>query len=203
MRIKLLLAAMGISCFASREKKTGIDTRGTSFENPKTNDVPTKAQTPDIEKLLAKVAATPPPAGLSMGASCYRMCVPPEREEYICMVCGTKTIHSLNKSDGWDNPALSVKYYRTYIEELIKLGLDAKLDESFLCSKCKKEGQSSLFLEVTIKNRVVRSALVDINDLSKLIAFVQGNLVWKGERDEEFPLKPELPRIRQLLGIEK
>jgi hypothetical protein len=79
--------------------------------------------------------------------------------------------------------------------------VDAKLDESYLCSKCKKEGESALFLEVTINKRVVRNALVDVNDLRKLIAFVQGNLVWKGEQDREFPLKPELPRIRQLLGV--
>jgi len=56
---------------------------------------------------------------------------------------------------------------------------------------------------VPIKGRVVRNALQSQNDLRKLIAFLQGDLVWKGAQDEEHPLKPELPRIRQLLGVKE
>jgi DNA-directed RNA polymerase subunit RPC12/RpoP len=203
MKKELLLAAMGLASLTPGCVKTGSESASTTDPQLKGEVAATK---PDIDKLLKRLADKPVPTELNLGAMCYKMAMPPDRAEYVCTACGAKTIHSTKEnllSGGWDSPALSVKYYRTYIEELKKLGLDAKLDESFLCSKCKKEGQSSLFLEVTIKNRVVRSALVDINDLSKLIAFVQGNLVWKGERDEDFPLKPELPRIRQLLGIEK
>jgi DNA-directed RNA polymerase subunit RPC12/RpoP len=139
-----------------------------------------------------------------MGAMCYEMSMPPDRAEYVCPTCGTKTIHALNQlTGGWDAPALSIKQYRTYIEQLNKLGLVSKLDETYLCSACKKEGVSGLFLEVTVKGRVIRTALQGDEDLRKLIAFVQGDLVWKGDRGCEIPLKPALPRIKQLLGVKE
>jgi DNA-directed RNA polymerase subunit RPC12/RpoP len=203
MKKELLLAAMGLSALTP-------GCVNTSGENSLNADPQLKgevsASKPDIDKLLKRLAEKPVPAELNLGAMCYKMAMPPDRAEYVCIVCGTKTIHSTTQnslSGGWDSPVLSIQNYRTAIAQLRKLGLDTKLDESSLCSKCKKEGESALFLEVTINKRVVRNALVDVNDLRKLIAFVHGNLVWKGEQDREFPLKPELPRIRTLLGVEK
>jgi hypothetical protein len=202
MKKELLLAAMGLSALTPGCVKTGCQGDATKDPQPTGNVASPKI---DIDRLLKQVAEKPVPKELNMGAMCYKMAMPPERAEYVCPSCGTKTLHALNENGrmgGWRAPALAVKYYRTYIEQLNKLGLAAKLDESFLCSACNKEGNTSLFLEVTVKGRVVRNALVDMNDLRKLIAFVQGDLVWKGEQDAEYPLKPELPRIRQLLGVE-
>jgi hypothetical protein len=201
MKKELILAAMGISSLTP-----GCMPSGT--EDPMPPDwLPTgqvASKKIDVDRLLKRVADTPAPKELNPGAMCYSMMVPPDRAEYVCPSCGTKTIHALNQLElGWGAPALSVKHYRTYVEQLNKLGLVAKLDESFLCSACNKDGKTSLFLEVTVKGRVVRNALVDMNDLRKLIAFVQGDLVWKGEQDMERPLKPELPRIRQLLGVKE
>jgi DNA-directed RNA polymerase subunit RPC12/RpoP len=158
----------------------------------------------DVDRLLKRVAEQPVPESLNPGAMCYAMMAPPDRAEYVCPTCGTKTIHALNQlTGGWDAPALSIKSYRTYIEQLNKLGLVSKLDESYLCSACKKEGVSGLFLDVTVKGRVIRTALQGDEDLRKLIAFVQGDLVWKGDRGCEIPLKPALPRIKQLLGVKE
>lgn len=198
MKKELLLAAMGIASLTPGCMKTGgqgdvtTDTQANSEVSGKKVDV---------DRLLKRLAEKPVPTKLEMGAMCYDMAMPPERAEYVCPACGTKTIHATKGPDGWNVPALSVKDYRTAIEQLRKLGLDARLDESSLCSACRKEGVSGLFLEVTIKGRVIRNALQREDDLRKLIAFVQGDLVWKGEQDRELPLKPELPRIRQLLGV--
>ena len=200
MRKELLLAAMGIASLTPGCVKTGDG--NTSKADPQLKGIESSGNI-DVDKLLKQLAEKPVPKKLSYGAMCYDMAMPPERAEYVCAVCGTKTIHSTKQLGGWDNPELSVQNYRSTLEQLRKLGLDVKLDESFLCSKCKKDGESTLFLEVTINKRVVRNALVDLNDLRKLIAFVQGNLVWKGEQDREFPLKPELPRIRILLGVKE
>jgi hypothetical protein len=201
MKKELLLAAMGLSALTPGCVKTGGQGDATTNPQP-TGDVASSKI--DVDKLLKRVAEKPAPEMMNPGAMCYAMMVPPDRAEYVCPACGAKTIHALNRLEGgWGAPALSVKHYRTYIEQLNKLGLSAKLDESFLCSTCKKEGVSGLFLEVTLGKQVVRTALVDMNDLRKLIAFVQGDLVWKGERDTELPLKPELPRIRQLLGVKE
>lgn len=201
MKKELLVAAMGISSLTPGCVKTGG--QGDVTTDPQlTVDVTTSKV--DIDNLLKRVADKPAPENLNPGAMCYAMMAPPERAEYVCPSCGTKTIHAMNQLErGWGAPALAVKQYRGYIEQLNKLGLVSKLDETYLCSACKKEGVSGLFLDVTAKGRVVRTALQGDEDLRKLIAFVQGDLVWKGDRGSELPLKPELPRIRQLLGIKE
>jgi len=203
MKKELLVAAMGLSALTPGCVKTGDQDDVTTDQQP-TGDVASKKI--DIDRLLKRLAEKPAPEMMNPGAMCYAMMVPPDRAEYVCPACGTKTIHSFrtkNEMRDWDTPALSITYYRPHIEQLNKLGLAAKLDESFLCSACNKDGKTSLFLEVPIKGRVVRNALQSQNDLRKLIAFLQGDLVWKGAQDEEHPLKPELPRIRQLLGVKE
>jgi DNA-directed RNA polymerase subunit RPC12/RpoP len=201
MKKELLLAAMGISSLTPGCVPTGTEDPTPADPQP-TGQVASKKI--DVDRLLKRVAEQPVPESLNPGAMCYAMMAPPDRAEYVCPTCGTKTIHALNQlTGGWDAPALSIKSYRTYIEQLNKLGLVSKLDESYLCSACKKEGVSGLFLDVTVKGRVIRTALQGDEDLRKLIAFVQGDLVWKGDRGCEIPLKPALPRIKQLLGVKE
>lgn len=201
MKKELLVAAIGMASLTPGCVKTGG--QGDVTTNPQPNGE-VSAKKVDVDRLLKRLAEQPAPESLNPGAMCYAMMAPPDRAEYVCPTCGAKTIHALDQLErGWEAPALSVKHYRTYIEQLNKLGLAAKLDESYLCSACKKEGVSGLFLDVTSKGRVVRTALKGDADLRKLIAFVQGDLIWKGDRGTELPLKPELPRIRQLLGVKE
>lgn len=203
MKKKMFIAAMGIASLTPGCVKTGsVDVKPT--EPQPSGEVSSKKL--DVDRLLKRLAENPAPQKLNFGAMCYKMALPPERVDYVCPSCGTKTIHALrdnHQGSGWDAPALSVPHYRKYVEQLNSLGLAVKLDESFLCSACNKEKKSSLYLEVTLKSKVVRTALRDMDDLRKLVAFLQGDLIWKGDRDEEHPLKPELPRIRQLLGIKQ
>jgi DNA-directed RNA polymerase subunit RPC12/RpoP len=201
MKKELLLAAMGMASLTPGCMKVGLEKQSSGDPLPKVDVASSKI---DIDNLLKRVAEKPAPENLNPGAMCYAMMAPPDRAEYVCPACGTKTIHALNQLESsWDAPALSIKRYRTYIEQLNKLGLVSKLDETYLCSACKKEGVSGLFLDVTAKGRVVRNALQGDEDLRKLIGFVQGDLVWKGDRGCELPLKPELPRIKQLLGVKE
>ena len=203
MKKELLLAAMGLAYLTPGCERTGGDV---SSHGEHLTSGAVSSRKVDVDRLLKRLSEKPVPKTLAHGASCYMLDMPPDRAEYVCIDCGTKTIHSIKQNPlarGWDSPALTVKYYRPYIEQLKKLGLNVKLDESCLCSKCQKEGQSSIVLEVAIKGHVTRNPIYDINNLQILIAFVQGDLVWKGSHKDVFPLKPELPRIRQLLGIEK
>jgi hypothetical protein len=201
MKKELLLAAMGVASLVPGCVKTGGEGMVTTDPQPNGEVAAKKV---DIDRLLKRLAEKPAPQELKMGAMCYKMAEPPDRAEYVCPSCATKTIHAIPRDFGrWDDPPLSIQNYRKYVAQLAKLGLDAKLDESSLCSKCKKEGEASLFLEVNIKGQKVRNALKDQNDLRKLIAFLQGDLVWKGAQDGEAPLKPELPRIKQLLGVKE
>jgi hypothetical protein len=199
MKKELLLAAMGISSFTPGCMPTGTEDPTLANSLPAGQVASKKI---DVDRLLKRLAEKPVPQELKMGAMCYEMASSPQRAEYVCPACGNKTIYALNQlTGGWEAPALSVTYYRKDVEQLNKLGLVSKLDETFLCSACKKEGVSGLFLEVTVKGRAVRTALQGQGDLRILIAFVQGDLVWKDTQDEEHPLKSELPRIKQLLGV--
>lgn len=201
MKRELLLAAMGIASLTPGCVKTGIEADPKGSPGSAGNISASKV---DVDKLLKRVAEKPAPTDLKMGAMCYDMAMPPERVEYVCPACGGKTIHVMKMpSFDWNVPAVAITDYRNLASQLRKLGLDAQLDETGLCSACRKENQTGLFLCVTVKGKTARNELHNLNDLRKLIAFVQGNLVWKGEQDQEFPLKPELPSIRQLLGVKE
>ena len=140
-----------------------------------------------------------------MGAMCYDMAMPPDRVEYVCPSCGAKTLYATREAGAlvdWSAPVLAIQTYRTYVHRLAQLGIAVRLDESCLCSACKKESAKAPAIEVLYKGKKTRNDLRDVNDLRKLLAFVEGKLVWKGEQDDEHPLKPELPRLRQLLGFD-
>jgi len=200
MRREWLLAALGLSTVTacSVDRRAGSDTADP--QGPQTQAVPSRAKTPDLDKLLKAVSERPVPQKLSGGAMCYSMVAPPDRVEYVCPTCGAKTLHSLRKA-GLGYQALSIREYRSYVDQLKQIGLDIRLDESCLCSACTKESAKTLALEVAYKGKKTRSGLRDIDDLRILLAFVKGRLVWKGEQDDEHALKPELPRICELLGI--
>lgn len=201
MKKELLLAAMGMASLTPGCVKTGGES--TPSSDPQGTGL-TASSKVDIDRLLKRLADKPVPTKLKMGAMCYDMAMPPERAEYVCPTCGGKTIHVMKMpSFDWNAPAVAITDYRGLVSQLRKLGLDAQLDETGLCSACRKENQTGLFFCVNIKGKTVRNELRNLNDLRKLIAFVQGDLVWKGEQDMESPLKPELPSIRQLLGVKE
>ena len=152
-----------------------------------------------IDKLLAEVAKKPAPKAESVFAMCYVMDFLPERAEYVCPVCGAKTIHV----KGSVSDVNSLGYHRSSLEKVKKLGLDASLDERALCETCReevglKEVAADVYLNVRINGRISRT-LLKRNDWAKLIAFLEGKNSY--ESDGTKPLKPELPRIRELLGL--
>jgi len=186
MRKELLIAALGIGFTGALDAATRQE----------------------VDALLKKIAKTRAPDARSMIAMCYVSGVPAVREEYICPACGTKTLHAvsdfakINRSA----PTWYVIRHRNACKALNWLGWDVKLDESFLCSKCCKPNQpKEFFIEVTIDGKTTRSK-IEPHDLTKLLAFASGELIWREMIAQtqvtiEHPLKPELPRIRKLLGV--
>ena len=159
----------------------------------------------EVERLLAKIAKSPAPKNLLPGACCYEPAGVTDRMEYVCPVCGTKTLYHLSSEESlWKRQSLvdsELNSYRKHCATLRKLGWKVKLDETFLCSKCRKAEQpEELFLEVTIDGKTTRSKL-EYGDLEKLVAFAEKKLVWPTNYGATMPLKDELPRIRELLGI--
>jgi len=179
---ELLAVALGLATFSQGCAPSGNKT----------------GQGPDIENLLMDLAKKPIPENLSPGAMCYEAAAVPDRAEHVCQSCGTKTIHT--EASLWeilDNQ----RTYHICVDELKKLGWNVKLDESFLCSKCRKAEMAGFYLEITYNGQTATNKLTDSNDIRKLLAFAKGNDVWQGGQGAEYPLKPELPRIRELLGV--
>jgi len=156
----------------------------------------------EVDALLAKIAKTPAPTNLMPGASCYKEAMPPKRAEYVCPDCGKKTLYTddENQWTPWHLIHRELAKHRRNRDTLRDLGWDVKLDETALCAKCRKSGKSrDLFIEITIDGKTTRTELKN-HDLDQLLAFAEKRLVWRGTYGEEHPLKPELPRIRELLG---
>jgi len=159
----------------------------------------------EVEAMLAEIAKAPAPKAQGTMrdgfVSCYVVMGPPERLEYVCPICGEKTLHARGDGDYDKRIAavfgLSGNGYRKQCERLRVLGWKVKLDESFLCAKCRNPEQpEDFFLEITIDKKVTRTRMKD-GDLDTLVALAEkkrGFLVMRS-------FKEELPRLRELLGV--
>lgn len=154
----------------------------------------------DIDARMKELADKPAPTELAPGASCYKVAMPPNRTEYVCPECGTKTI--LQNNTGWRLPNL--EFYRKQTEELRKLGLDIKIDESALCSKCRQEESAANKLQWKIKiDGKERKVNFKQSDIELLREFLKGNnKIDRGPGGEQ-PLKNYLPRLNELVGPQK
>jgi len=154
-----------------------------------------------LDKMLEETAKRPVTSELSLGALCYEMAAPPERIEYHCPLCKTKTLHAK-----WENvgSVQKVNRLRQQMKRIKELKLDAMLDETDLCNQCRRDKATDtmdFYILVTIDKRLVRTK-IGYYDLSQIIAFLEKKDVWKADNDATYPLKDELPRIRTILGMD-
>lgn len=155
----------------------------------------------DIDAKLKELADKPSPTKLAPGATCYEVAMPPNRIEYVCPTCGTKTI--LKNDTGWLLPNL--ESYRKQTEELRKLSLDIKIDESALCSKCRQgeSGTNILYWKIKIDGKE-RKVDFKEQDIDILREFLRGNNKINRKPGGKQPLKNYLPRLNELIGpVEK
>ena len=151
---------------------------------------------------------------LSPGASCYAPYPWYGRSEYVCPLCKKKTLHESTKEAerkealaliGW-----KLRLMRKHVEEINALEVKVWLDETDLCSHCQRDKDKAnpdiyLLVSTTSENEKGKNTRTSIteDDLRKLIAFLKKQDRWKNYYDAEYLLKPELPRIRQILGLEE
>ncbi len=159
-----------------------------------------------IELMLRKLAVTPPPTDLAMGAMCYSPTMyETSNIDYICSVCGEKTIYLTD----YDNYHLSseLQYGISSARREIKKikGVNIKLDETQFCSHCRTQEVDipSLGLWINIGGERDTSKVygVTYRDLQLLNEFFSGNLKYKDDYDFEQPLINRLDRLEQLLGV--
>ena len=182
-----------------------------------------------LEKLLAELAEKPAPENMpATFAMCYEMACPAERFEYVCPECGEKTLYA----NGAAATVEEAQWYHEWVrDEVRELGLDFTIDERTLCASCKKtvgiaDDNLEFYIEIRTDKKITRTMLMD-GDWEKLIAFLKGDDTWKQpsgsiyldveEKDDDeeddgrygryyeysHPLKPEIPRIRALLGLDE
>lgn len=140
---------------------------------------------------------------------------PVEKEEFECLVCGAKTVYDLSPYEGDRKAEIdrysSVVYVNIYKSRLKvisemgkKYGMSFVLDASDFCPQCNKgKLKRECYLEVKYKNGdMVRSVLVESEDLNKLSSFLKGRTTWAIERERDKSLQKEIPLLKYLLGWE-
>lgn len=156
-----------------------------------------------VNILLTRLENEEPPEQM-MGAMCYEMMAAPEVSEYICPVCGEKTIYNYSQSafiewelEGCRRMAESINANTDF--EII-------LDEALFCDFCSPdagEEEPEMLLRVTYEDGTEVVNRIYVTDLRKLDSFLQGNLYYFDSVDSQIPLMESAARIRELLGLEK
>ncbi len=154
----------------------------------------------EINALLEKLESTEPPESV-MGAMCYAPMAYPEVAEYICPVCGEKTLYRGYETAliEWELPGL-----RRMAENIDGLtDFQVVLDESQFCGFCSgvEAADPRVLLRVSTSDSTEVVNSVSSTDLRMLESFLQGNLYYLTSNDGQEPLQDYAHRIRQLLGI--
>jgi hypothetical protein len=160
-----------------------------------------------IDQKLKHLAETSAPTNLSFGAMCYEMAARDNSVlEYVCPICGEKTIYKRNKDSEKfsyiDSQIWNIYSCRQEIEKV--KGINIKFDEKEFCSKCSpKTERPKLFLLVNIAGQKDTTKISNFSymDIRILNEFLNDKLVHKTDNDGETALVNNIDRIKELLGI--
>ena len=156
----------------------------------------------DTNLLLARLEKTEPPESI-MGAMCYSPRMEPASAEYICPVCGEKTLYDYSYSAFIDWELSGCRRLADSIN--MNTDFEVSLDETSFCDFCSPDSDDdsrTILLRVVYDSgdEIVNS--VSMNDLRMLDSFLQGNLFYLTSNDGQYPLKDHADRLRTLLGFE-
>ena len=160
-----------------------------------------------IDDKLKRLAETPPPSKLSYGAECYEKVY---REysvyEYVCPNCGEKTVYKDSKNH--KNRAIieildnNLGACRNEIEKV--KGINIKLDEKEFCEHCSPNTKNpKMYLLVNIAGQNDTAHISDFSylDIRMIHEFLEDELIHQDDQDFESPLKDNIERIKELLGM--
>ncbi|MEA3266267.1 MAG: hypothetical protein U9P42_04920 [Candidatus Fermentibacteria bacterium] len=156
----------------------------------------------EINLLLSKLELTEPPEPV-MGAMCYAPMALPSSTEYICPICGEKTIYDSSFASFIDWELASCRRMADNIN--LNTEFDVLLDESLFCDFCSQETAETpvLLLKVINEDGDEITNRITIVDLRMLESFLQGNLYYLTSNDSQRPLQDYGERMRILLGLEE
>jgi hypothetical protein len=150
-----------------------------------------------LERLERETAPEP-----VMGAMCYAAAMYPEVAEYVCPVCGEKTLYTDYNTEFVEWELQGCRRLFGEIEAVVEMEIE--LDETQFCQYCSGGEIESpmLVLRITRDDGTVISNPVGQLDLMLLESFVKGRLFYYTWNDGQEPLRPHVDRIATLLGIE-
>lgn len=153
----------------------------------------------EVERLLERVAKEPEPESV-MGAMCYAAMPIPEVTEYVCPVCGEKTLYSAAELRF---APVEITDARAQFDMLQQVSdLDMRLEEVGYCSFCGPDStEPHLVLEILYSDGPAVTSTVTVLDLRYLVGLFGDGLCYSTWNDGREPLKPELERIREILGL--
>lgn len=184
-----------------------VRSRGTGFikeDNPINRIISSAAMKPlsmqQVNFLLARLEREEPPEPV-FGAMCYEMMATPAVAEYICPVCGEKTIYEDFNTEFIEWELQGARRLAESINEATEFSV--LLDETLFCDYCSEDpsGEPAMLLRVTDEEGEETVNRVFLTDLRKLESFLQGRLYWLTDNDSQEPLQDDSQRIRQLLGL--
>ena len=155
----------------------------------------------EILEMLKRIETTKPPKP-TMGAMCYSMAGPPRSVEYICPKCGEKTLYTNNQvlfiAYDLDSCRREFQFIQKSTDLLIKL------DESSYCAHCSPDAtEHSISLSITYNDGTIhKTPSIALKDLELLKAFLKGELAYETFNDGTEPLRNQLPRLEELLGVD-
>ncbi len=156
--------------------------------------------TSQIDFLLARLESEEPPAPV-FGAMCYEMMAAPPVAEYVCPVCGEKTLYEDSHTAfiEWE-----IEGARRVAESInASTDFNVVLDETLFCEFCSGETEEGPWLRLRVEHADGEETVnrVSLTDLRKLSSFLHGRLYWLTDNDSQEPLQGDADRIREILGI--
>jgi hypothetical protein len=153
----------------------------------------------EVRRLLERVQKSDEPES-TFGAMCYEAVALPDVAEYVCPVCGEKTVYA---SGGASTILYELPAARRLFDELIaSTELDMFLDESQFCSSCSGgDTAPSLVLRLTYDDGTSVSTEVGEMDIRLLSGLLTGSLTYSTFNEGTEPLKPSIERLGELVGI--
>ncbi len=153
-----------------------------------------------VNGLLARLQLQEPPEPV-MGAMCYEAMAYPAVAEYICPVCGEKTIYEDYNTPFIEWELQGCRRTAESINEMTEF--QVTLDERLFCDFCSpdREGDPVLLLRVASTDSTETVNSVTVHDLRLLESFLQGRLYYLTENDSQLPLREYTERLRELLGV--
>jgi len=210
LAIVLISGVLLLAGLAGCSKSTGAEPSQTpaAVEQPVTAEGVSSVSEAALRQMLSELKEAPEPMA-KMGAMCYRMAAPSSRFDYVCPKCGEKTVYAHSNdiplADVWQL-SRGLPESRQEAKTLPKSPhITISLDESEYCSNCTPDAKTPT-LAIIVKHkdgRTHRTTGIRPIDVRMLRSFLKGERDYMTQRDATQPLKKQIPRLMEMLGLEE